>query len=47
MDLDAMEMKGRNRTNGAGVATLVDNNRVKSREETLMSNIGKKQQLNV
>ena len=43
MDLDAMEMRGRNGTEATGST----NDGVKSKEETLMPQIGKQQQLNV
>lgn len=47
MDLDDIEMRGRNGTATAGVASLSEDEGVKSKEETLMVQIGKKQQLNV
>ena len=43
MDLAAMEMRGRNGTEATGST----NDGVKSKEETLMPQIGKQQQLNV
>lgn len=42
-----MEMRGRNGTKGLALGTLVDMDGAKSRDVTLMSQMGKKQQLNV
>lgn len=47
MDLDAMEMRGRNGTEATGVASLITDDGVKSKEGTLMARMGKKQQFNV
>lgn len=47
MDLNTIEMRGRYDTNPAGVASLNDDDGVKSKEVTLMGQMGKNQQLDV
>lgn len=47
MDSNMMEMRGRNIVIAAGDTSLIDGNGGKTRDETLMVQMGKKQQLNV
>lgn len=47
MDSNMMEMRGRNIVIAAGDTSLIDDNGGKTRDETLMVQMGKKQQLNV
>lgn len=47
MDSENLEIRGRNGTKAIALDSLVDMNGAKSRDMTLMSQMGKRQQLNV
>lgn len=47
MDSEIVEMRGHNATKSLALGTLVDMDAAKSKDITLMSQMGKKQQLNV
>lgn len=47
MDSNMMEMSGRNIVRATGDTSLIDNNGRMTRDETLMMQMGKKEQLNV
>lgn len=47
MDSNMMEMSGRNIVRATGDTSLIDNNGGMTRDETLMMQMGKKEQLNV